>query len=201
MTTTPRTVDPGRVLLTGENPFIRLAEADGGAVTTDASFWRILLSPGGPGHVLFLKSELTGDQPHVYSDNIAMARWLQGEIMGRISAVFGDPALPVRQSRCESSGDLRSFWTETVWSRSEEGERDRIALTWYDLQEPFLIHSQPGGGPQRPHGVCSLFVPAYGARLTLNGKQAKGRAFPRDREGRRSSTCSLAFSESWLLPR
>lgn len=201
MTTPPRTVDPGRVLLTGENPFIRLAETDGGPVTTDASFWRILLSPAGPGHVLFLKSELTNDQPRVYSDNITMARWLQQEIMGRISTVFGDVSLPVRQSYCQSSGDLRSFWTETIWSRNEDGERDRIALTWYDLQEPFLIHSQAGSSPQRPHGVCSLFVPALGARVTLNGRHASGKPFPRDREERRSSTCSLAFSESWLLAR
>ncbi|MBM3946697.1 MAG: hypothetical protein FJ315_04770, partial [SAR202 cluster bacterium] len=183
-TTSPRTVDPGRVILTGENPFIRLAETDGGPVTTDASFWRILLSPAGPGHVLFLTSELTGGQPRVYSDNIALARWLQQEIMGRISQLFGDTSIPVRQSHCESSGDLRSFWTETVWSRGEDGERDRIALTWYDLQEPFLIHSQAGSNTQRPHGVCSLFVPAYGVRVTLNGRHATGRAFPRDREGR-----------------
>ncbi|MBM3946803.1 MAG: hypothetical protein FJ315_05315 [SAR202 cluster bacterium] len=48
---------------------------------------------------------------------------------------------------------------------------------------------------------CSLFVPAYGVRVTLNGRHATGRAFPRDREGRPSSTCSLAFSESWTLPK
>ena len=40
MTTSP--IDPNQVLLTGENPYIRLSEADGGPTTTDASFWRIL---------------------------------------------------------------------------------------------------------------------------------------------------------------
>ena len=44
MTTSP--VDPNRVLLTGENPYIRLSETDGDPSTTDASFWRILFSPG-----------------------------------------------------------------------------------------------------------------------------------------------------------
>ena len=47
MTTGP--IDPNRVLLTGENPYIRLSEDDEGPTTTDASFWRILFSPGGAG--------------------------------------------------------------------------------------------------------------------------------------------------------
>ena len=53
------TVDANRTIMTGENPFIRLSEKDGDPNSTDASFWRVLFSPGGPGHVLYLKSELT----------------------------------------------------------------------------------------------------------------------------------------------
>ena len=34
--------DPNRVILTGENPFIRLSQTDGGPNTTNASFWRII---------------------------------------------------------------------------------------------------------------------------------------------------------------
>jgi hypothetical protein len=46
------TVDPNQVILTGENPFIRLSARDGDPNSTDASFWRILFCPAGPGHVL-----------------------------------------------------------------------------------------------------------------------------------------------------
>jgi hypothetical protein len=38
-------LDPNRLILTGENPFIRLSDTDSGAITTNASFWRILISP------------------------------------------------------------------------------------------------------------------------------------------------------------
>ncbi|MBI4276810.1 MAG: hypothetical protein HY660_00015 [Armatimonadetes bacterium] len=193
MATSP--IDPNRLLLTGENPFIRLSETDGGPITTDASFWRILFSPGGPGHVLFLISELTGGAPRIYSDNIQMTRWLQKEIQGTINPTFGNLETPVVETIFKSSGDLRSFWTETAQSRDEE-----VMLTWYDLGEPFLMHSQPGSNPQRPHGVCTVFIPAGGVRLTLNGRFAAGRAWPRTRDGRKFSTCALAFSESWLLP-
>ena len=193
--TTASTIDPNRLLLTGENPYIRLSETDGGPATTDASFWRILFSPGGPGHVLFLQSELTNGEPRVYTDNIQMTRWLQGEIQGRINPTFGNLELPAIEASFRSSGDLRSFWTEWVNAGSDE-----IALTWHDLGEPFLSHSFPGGNPERPHGVSTVLIPANGARLTINGQQAAGRPFPRQRDARIHSTCALAFSESWTLP-
>ncbi|MBI2166030.1 MAG: hypothetical protein HYU29_06460 [Chloroflexi bacterium] len=193
--TTPKTVDPNRLLLTGENPFIRLSERAGGPATTDASFWRILFSPGGPGHVLFLQSELTDSEARIYSDNITMARWLQGEIQKTISPVFGNLEIPVVEAEFRKWGDLRSYWTEATDTGEEE-----ILLTWYELGEPFLMHTLPGSAPQRPHGVCTVMIPALGARVVINGEQAKGRPFPQEREGRKFSTCALAFSESWLLP-
>ncbi len=193
--TTASTIDPSRILLTGENPYIRLSETDDGPVTSDASFWRILFSPGGPGHVLFLRSELTGNQPMIYTDNIQMTRWLQGEIQGRINATFGNLEIPATEAAFRSSGDLRSFWTEWVSAHGEE-----IALTWFDLGEPFLSHSFPGSNPERPHGVSTVLIPANGARITRNGSQASGRPFPRQRDARTHSTCALAFSESWTIP-
>ena len=72
--------DPAEIRLTGENSFIRLAQEEGGAETTRTSHWRILYSPAGTGHVLLLKSDLIDDEVRIYSDNIAMTRWLQCEI-------------------------------------------------------------------------------------------------------------------------
>jgi hypothetical protein len=193
--TTASPIDPNRLLLTGENPYIRLSETDDGPVTSDASFWRILFSPGGPGHVLFLQSELTNGEPRIYTDNIQMTRWLQGEIQGRINATFGNQDIPATEASFRSSGDLRSFWTEWATAHGEE-----IALTWYDLGEPFMSHSFPGSNPERPHGVGTVLIPANGARVTLNGRQASGRPWPRQRDARAHSTCALAFSESWTIP-
>ncbi len=193
MTTSP--IDPNRVLLTGENPYIRLSETDNGPVTTDASFWRILFSPGGPGHVLFLQSELTNNEPRIYTDNVAMTRWLQEEIQGSINPTFGNLELPGIEATFASSGDLRSSWTETVTTRDQE-----IALTWESLGEPFLSHSFPGSNPGRPHGVSTVLIPANAAQVKINGSVASGRPFPRQRDSRVHSTCALAFSESWLRP-
>src|SRR5581483_10965054 len=82
--------DPNRVILTGENPFIRLSPVDSDNYTTNASFWRIIFCPAGPGHVLYLKSELTDNRWRIYSDNIAMARWLQSTVQGMLNAETKD---------------------------------------------------------------------------------------------------------------
>ena len=186
------TVDANHVVLTGENSVIRLNKDDNDAFTTNATFWRLLSSPGGPGHVLYLKSELTEGRWRIYSDNIAMTRWLQSTVLGAINAELRDLAIPVVEAEFSKSGGVRDFWTERLNAAGEE-----IALTWYDMGEPFLVHTQPNSVPGRPYGMCTVLIPAHGARLTRSGSQAEGRPWSRDREGRRSSTCVLGLCESW----
>ena len=188
--------DPNRVIVTGENPFIRLSEVDGGEVTTSASFWRIIFSPAGPGHVLYLKSELTDGEWRIYSDNIAMARWLQATVQGMLNPELADLSLPVIDADFSRSGDYRDFWTESLTSFDEE-----ISLTWYSPGDPLLIHTDPKADPARPYGVCTVLVPVSGARLVVNGVAAAGTPWPREREGRPFSTSALAFSESWTEAR
>jgi hypothetical protein len=188
--------DPNRTILTGENPFIRLSQKDGDPHSTDASFWRIIWSPAGPGHVLYLKSELTENRWRIYTDNIAMTRWLQRTVQGMLNAELKDTTLPVLDAKFTKSGDARDFWTERAITAQEE-----IALTWYEIGEPLLIHTAPHQVPDRPYGVCTLLIPALGAQLTRNGVNAAGRPWAREREGRPFSTCALAFSESWTEAR
>src|SRR6476661_10333303 len=120
--------DPNKTILTGENPFIRLSSKDGDPNSTDASYWRIIFSPAGPGHVLYLKSELTEGRWRIYSDNIAMARWLQSTVQGMLNAELADHAIPVTDAEFSKEGDMRYFWTERAVSYDEE-----IALTWYNI--------------------------------------------------------------------
>ncbi|MBU0725039.1 MAG: hypothetical protein KJ904_17450 [Alphaproteobacteria bacterium] len=188
--------DPNRVILTGENPFLRLSLKDGDPNSTDASFWRIIFSPAGPGHVLYLKSELTENRWRIYSDNIAMARWLQGTVQGMLNAELADQSIPVTDAEFSQSGDPRYFLSERV-----ETDEDDILLTWYEIGDPLLIHTQPNEVPGRQYGLSTILVPAGRAQLTMNGEVALGQPWPRERDGRPFSTCALAFSESWTEPR
>jgi hypothetical protein len=184
--------DANKVIVTGENPFMRLSASPDAPLTTNASFWRVILSPKGYGHVLFLKSELTDNEWRVYSDNIALTRWLQDTVQGVLNEELRDTTLPVIDADFESSGDLRSFWTEHINADDED-----ISLTWYDIGEPMLRHTQPFSQPDRPYGVSTVLIPCMGARLTVNGDHATGQPQRRDWEGREFSSCALAFAESW----
>jgi hypothetical protein len=187
--------DPNRTILTGENPFLRLSATDGGPLTTNASFWRIYLSPKGPGHVLFLKSELTDNTWLAWSDNIAMARWLQDTVQGMLNAELADRGIPVLDAEFDKEGDPRTFWTERIYTANEE-----ITLTWYDIGEPLMIHHQPGHNG-RKYGLNTVLIPALGGRLERGGVAASGTPWPLQREGQPFSTSALAFSESWTEPR
>ena len=159
--------DPNKTILTGENPFVRLSAKDGEPNSTEASYWRIIFSPAGPGHVLYLKSELTEGRWRIYSDNIAMARWLQSTVQGMLNAELSDTTIPCADAQFSKAGDPRTFWTEYISSHGEE-----ISLTWFDIGEPLLIHSQPNQIPDRRYGVCTVLIPALGTRLVRNGVEA-----------------------------
>ena len=184
--------DANKVIVTGENPFMRLSKTPDGPLTTNASFWRVILSPKGYGHVLFLKSELTDGVWRVYSDNIALTRWLQDTVQGVLNEELRDTTLPVTDADFESSGDLRSFWTESVTADDED-----ISLTWYDIGEPMLRHTLPFSQSDRPYGVSTVLIPCLRARLTVNGNHATGQPQRSDWDGREFSSCALAFAESW----
>ena len=188
--------DPNEVRLTGENSFIRLAHEEKGPETTKASHWRILYSPAGRGHALFLTSELTDDEVCVYSDNIALARWLQEEIESLLNPAFADQDIPVVDAMFSKSGNGRFFWTETV--DSLEGT---IALTWYDFGEPYVLHAAPGSLPGIPLGVYSCLTPAARAQVSVDDSVAAGRPFPEKTGDASSSTACLAWSETWVRPR
>jgi hypothetical protein len=183
---------PTEIRLTGENSFIRLVQEEGGPQTTRVSHWRVLYSPSGNGHVLFIKSDLIDDEIRVYSDNIALARWLQGEIESTLFPEFADQSVPVIEAEFTKTGDARSFWTERV-----ESDDDIISLSWYDFIEPFMLVNPPGTGG-RPHGVYSCFIPALNAQVTINGDVTEGNVVKEMRGDRPTSTACLAWSETWV---
>jgi hypothetical protein len=143
-------VDPNRVLMTGENSFVRLSP-DGGKTMSDRfSHWRVLWCPDGAGHVLFAQSTLTGGDVRVYADNIAVARWLQKTIETLLHPPFADTKLPVITAEFARGG---------------------------------------------------TFFPARGAQAEMNGKFATGQPWAEMRGDRQASSCTLAWSETWVTPR
>jgi hypothetical protein len=188
-------VDPNEVMMTGENSFIRLSPDGGKTLSDRASHWRVLWCPAGGGHALFLQSTLTDGRVRIYSDNIAVARWLQKSIETLLFPAFADTSIPVIGARFERQGGPWSSATETVMSVDS-----RVTMTWYDCIEPFVLNAPPGFN-DRPIGVFSTFFPARAAQLEINGKVAPGNVWAEMRGDRQGSSATLAWSETWVKPR
>jgi hypothetical protein len=191
----PQMVDPHDVVMTGENSFVRLSNDGGKTITDRVSHWRVLWSPAGQGHALFIESPLTGKSPRVYADNAAVARYLQRAIETLLYKEFADESLPVIDAEFKRTGNSLSTVEERVVSSDDE-----IVLSWWDLMAPFIL-TMPPGAMNRPLGVYSTFLPARSSQLCVNGEFATGKVFPQERSGKPSSSCCLAWSESWTKPR
>jgi hypothetical protein len=190
----PQMVDAHDVVMTGENSFIRLSNDGGKTIVDRVSHWRVLWSPAGQGHALFIESPLTGNKPRLYADNAGVARFLQRNIEVLLHKPFADDSLPVIDATFERDGDSLS----TVHERVDSSE-DEIILTYWDLMAPFVL-TIPPGAMNRPIGVYSTFIPARGAQLSLNGQAATAKVFLQDRFGKPASSCCLAWSETWVGP-
>jgi hypothetical protein len=186
-------IDPSKVQFTGENSFIRLKESADGPDTTVVAHWRGLISPGGPGHVLFIQSDATDGKIKVYADSESFARWIQILEETLHPKTFADKSLPIIKASFSRSGDFRSSYTETA--ESAEG---KVVMTWSEIGEPYLLRLDPNNDMTRQWGVYSCLTPVGKATLTVNGKAAKGRTFPDKMAGHPSGTSCLAWSETWL---
>jgi hypothetical protein len=190
----PQMVDPHDVVMTGENSFLRLSHDGGKTIPERVSHWRVLWSPAGQGHALFIESSLL-KEVRVYSDNAAVARFLQRSIEALLHPPFADESLPVIDAAFSRTGNSLSTVEERIASAHDE-----IVLCWWDLIAPFIL-TLPPGAMGRPLGVYSTFIPARSAQLTVNDQAAPGQVFPMERYGKPASSCCLAWSESWTRPR
>ena len=184
----------GKVYVSGENPVLRLKinEEDKDFVTS-ASFWRIVYSPVGRGHILYIRSDITGDGETeddvkaIFTDNEELVEYMNREILTRF---LKDP-YPVHKASFTYTGDPLTAWTEVIQS-----DKYTIILVWKDFIKPFVIATPMGG--ERPFGITSLGIPATSAEVYINGKKVVGRPFPEMRGKAQNSTARLWWGETWV---
>jgi hypothetical protein len=191
----PQMVDPHDVVMTGENSFVRLSNDGGKTMTDRVSHWRVLWSPAGQGHAMFIESPLTGERPIIYADNAGVVRYLQRAIEVLLHKPFANESLPIIDAEFSRTGHSLATVEERITTNDEE-----IVLSWWDLMEPFVL-TMPPGAMNRPLGVYSTFIPAGSAQLSVNGEASPGKVFAQERFGKPSSSCCLAWSETWTKPK
>lgn len=190
---------PGEVDWSGENPGMYLKETPDGPYTCLATFFRVVVSPHGPGHAAFVMTSPTADdgQSICLTDNEALARYLADGFVAHFGAFKGNAKLARIEyhaaDRFSHEGSHTSTWREIV-----TGPGYHLELTWSDLYDTFALDVPPAASATGQHHMLSLFVSARAAQLRLNGVAARGRPQPRDAFGRPSSSAFLAFSETWI---
>lgn len=195
-------VNPNPVDWSGENPGITLKTSPDGDTTCLVSFFRVVVSPHGPGHAAFILTDplLKGTGQVVntcFTDNEPLARYLLDDFVRFFGAWRGVPALEqltyTPATSFTHSGDQTSAWTESIGGPGVD-----VRLTWKSLDTPFLVEYLKEQSATGRHEMFSLFVPARDAEVVANGVRGEGVVGPRDVFGKQSSTAFLAFSETWL---
>ena len=185
----------GKVFVSGENPVIRLLDKPDGTPLAVASFWRIIWSPVGAGHVCYVTTgdgRSAGDLRIALVDNQKLFDYLTNDVLGSYDKSYSERPFKTIPATFSSSGNTLTEWRETCRS-----EQYTVELAWRDLYPPFQLDT-PAGGPRNPFGVTSLFIPAKSADVIINGKKIGGNVYPQMRGPAQSSSAFLAFSESWI---
>ncbi len=186
-------INPHQLILIGENSFVRLSKDGGKSASTRCSHWRVLWSPAGPGHALFVDSSLVGGVG-IYADSVPLARFLQKEIEYLLYKPFGDVGVAVTAATFTREGTPPGVCGEVLRT-----DKDEIRLSWSDFLTPFNFEAPPGFD-SRPIGCQTTFFPANTAALALNGRKAEGDPWRLDRAGKPCTTACLAWCETWFRP-
>jgi len=191
-------IKDGIVAISGENPVINLSMTGGAPNSTSVSFWRVVYSPVGMGHVCYLTADLSGDGPSkddlrmAFTDNDDLFGYIDTAIMPMLDAAYRKDPVHSWRATFARSGDTRTAWKETIAS-----EKHTIELVWRDFIKPFLLDT-PMGGTRNPYGITSMFLPARAADVIINGTRVAGQPYARMRGTTPSSSAFLAFSETWV---
>ncbi len=181
---------PGTVEWTGENPAIYLKERPDGPFTTMASFFRVMLSPHGRGHVLvLLQSPQEADPPPERAnlclhDNEPLARYLVGDFVRHFGNFRGVPGLDRLDYRkldsVSSSGDARSSFGQTLRAGALT-----VELRWAGLGEPFCFVLPPeksATGPEELGALLEELARSSPARSQSGTRAIGPRLSPRELE-------------------
>jgi hypothetical protein len=182
----------------GENHGIE-SFLDGGRFAVHASFYRVLLSPHGMGHALFLLSdpEAVGQDPVCLTDAPELARWLEAGFQQHFGTDASRTALRDAtlhaDATFERSGDPTFEYVERVRAPGFE-----VDLVWSRAQEPIPADVPPARSLTRQHRMLSIFVPCDEARIVVNGRALPGTLIHRDLFGAPVWSAWLAFAETWI---
>src|SRR5262245_16457361 len=146
---------PNRVSWSGENPGIYLKDSADGKFTALASFFRVVLSPHGPGKAVVVcaaPDKAAGAEAgnFVIADNERLARWLVSDFVSHFGAFKDKPALKslayLKLDQAATRGDTKSSWVEEI-----SGGGHKVEMTWSQLGAPVCVDVPPAQSATGKH--------------------------------------------------
>jgi hypothetical protein len=187
-------MDPNEITSSGMHPFGRIfAAPSDDKPAASVSLWQVLYNPAaGPGNVMFFQSpELTGGAVRIYTDNAALARWVQDEIP--LDAKDADS--PVIDATFSSEGDVNSSLTVKV-----DGGDDHLVLQWGEFMPGFASVHTPDPERLGGHGHYAVYVPARQLEVSLNGASVSGSPKPQPFGDWQGTSAFVVLGETWMRP-
>ncbi len=202
-----KSINPGRVDWSGENPGIYLKECpDAKNYSALALFFRVVLSPYGRGSaaiVLGAPDIAKGwpDVPNfIMTDNQRMMRWIVEDWVTKMPTFIGKAGLAAMSWLDCDSVTKRPSDLQTRYSETLRGSGVTLEMIWEDLGPPIPVEVTKENSATKAHEMYSVFLEAKRAQIVINGAPLPGQIADRQFFGRTMSTAFLAFSETWVTP-
>jgi len=193
----------GELDWSGDNPGIYLKEAEDGPFVTLALWFRVVLSPHGKGNALLLFEDPMREAawPDVanfcLTDNEPLARYLVENFCTKFGAFQDAKAFAKLAYLPLLSHEITGDNVESA-AVAANGPDVLVELTWNKLGTPLTADVLPPQSATGRHEMYSVFVESAEATIEVNGRQLRGKPFPRPLLGRTMSSAFLALSETWL---
>lgn len=199
----PTPIDPGRVEWAGDNPGIYFKESSDGDWTRLALYFRVVLSPAGPGKAMFvLESPDRNDGIAAgnvcITDNVPMVEYLTRDFVGKFPTFRNRPGLAAMTIlKLTSSETIAGEDSHTEIVRAESVS---LKMMWTELGAPFAVAVEPEQSATGSHRMYSTFRQASSARICIDERALDGSVVTRPFFGISMSSAFLAFSEIWISP-
>lgn len=196
-------IKQGLVEWSGENPGIQLQTAAEERPGCLVSYFRVVQSPHGAGHCLFLLADARqaandASRPNLcLTDNVPLATWLRDEFQAHFPAYRGLSSL-YQAKLVDQAAFSRQWGQERDYSEKVTGGGYEVLLRWVGLGDPFLVDAPPALSSTGKHAMVSLFVLCRTAEVVINGNRLPGEPVARDHFGFPGVAAFLAFSETWV---
>ena len=201
-----KSVNPGKVEWSGENPGIYLKEDTDGDYSALGLFFRIVLSPygSGTGAIILGEPDTPSGWPHVpnftITDNQRLFIWLIEGWVRKMPTFVGRIGLKHMTwldllGSAKHPTDLKSKYTESLIGKNIE-----IQMIWQELGSPLPVELTKANSVTKAHEMYAVFLEAKKAHIRINNTPLRGNVASRQFFGRTMSTAFLALSETWVTP-